>query len=297
MDRTRERQLGALGLCALSVPAVLFLPRGGWTAALMVTAVSMLMAVFGRSVGVREVSKWDRLLSMPLFLWNIMIIGKLAWELSSVHGVDSPLPGLLLLLLSGYAVKKEVVSVVGAVLVFLLGGIYGIVYLCAIPVMDLGELTPQLGETATLAYGFLPLLLLYMYRGRKRERIPWALAGIALVLGAAIITGAMGARDFYTAAKSVNLFGTMERWEPLIGVAVTAGGFCLLSMLFSVNKNIWESVWERKKNFPSEILVCICVGLILTVGKKPGLFWALGTTVCWGLFPILTQFVVHKKKD
>ena len=297
MDRTREKQIGALGLCAFSVIAVLFLPQAGWPGTVLVTGTSMLIAVFGKSMGTESDTRFSEITAIPVFAWNLFIVGKLGWELCFVFGAESPLPGLILLLLSGCAVKKAVVPVVGAVLMFFLVGIYGIMYVFALPTGDMHNLIPTVGKMENLAYGFFPMLLLYMYRGGRRGRGFWALGGVALALGAALVTAATGAEDFYTAAKSVNLFGTMERWEPLVGVAVVGGGFCLLSLLLSVNKTIWENVWKRKKNFPTEILVAICIGGIFGADKVGDGFWALGTTVCWGLFPVLTQFVVCKKKD
>lgn len=297
MDHVRERQLGALGLCAFSVVAVLFLPQAGWTAVGVVTVGSMLIATFGKCATTGKANMGERLLAVPLFVWNILIMGKLGRELSNIHEVESVLPGLLLLLLSAYGVKKGVVPVVGAVLVFFILGIFGAMYLFAIPVGDMGKLTPQRGSAENLVYGFLPILLLYMYKGEKRRgKVSWAIGTIALGVGAAMVTAVMGAPDFYTAAKSVNLFGTMERWEPLVAVGVTAGGFCLLSMLLGVNKEIWSGIWDQKKNFPIELMAAIAAGLILTAGKGGDRFWAMGTAVCWGIIPIITQLVVSKKK-
>ena len=297
MDKTTEKQIGALGLCAFSVIAVLFLPQTGWPGTVLVTGLSMLVAVFGKSVGIGTDGRFVKIASTPIFVWNLIIIGKLGWELCSVIGVESALPAVILLLLGGYAVKKGVVPVVGAVLMFFLVAIYGSMYVFALLAGNIENLMPTVGKTENLAYGFLPMILLYMYIGERRERGVWALGGMALALGATLVTAAVGAEDFYSAAKSINLFGTMERWEPLVGVAVTGGGFCLLSLVLSVNKSIWENVWNRKKNFPTEILVAICIGTVFAARKVGDGFWALGTTVCWGLFPILTQFVVHKKKD
>lgn len=296
MDNTREKQLGALGLCAFSLPAVLFLPQTGWPAAGIVTLGSMLVAVFGKTVVGERISLWEKWLAVPVFLWNVLIMGMVGWELSYIHGVDNPLPGLLLIILGGYAVKKGVVPVVGAVLAFFVPVIYGLVYVFAIPEGDFGKLTPQVRNIENMAYGFLPMLLLYMYKGSKRKKAAWAVAGLILAVGAAVVTAIMDAPDFYTGAKSVNLFGTMERWEPLVGVGMTLGGFCFMAMLFAVNESIWKKLWNQKKKFPVEILLGVCAGVILTGRNGADQFWSLGTTVCWGLFPILTQLVVSEKK-
>lgn len=296
----RNKQLGALGLCAFSVPAVLLLPQTGWAATGIVSAVSMVAVMVGRPVtGAAAATKGVKLLAIPLFVWNIGVIGKLAWELSRVYEVDSVVPGLVLLLLGAYAVKKGVVAEVGAVLLFFLLGIYGVMYLFAIPMIQFHRsVMASVRDPGNVAYGFLPILLLYMYKGEDRKgRLPWAVGGVVLGLGAAVITKGMEAPDFYTAAKSINLFGTMERWEPFVAVALTGGMFCLMAMLYEVDGIIWKDLWQQKKNFPIELITFVSAGMILVAGKVADRFWTLGTALCWGLVPILTQFVGHKKKD
>ncbi len=294
MGNTRDKQLGALGLCAFSVPAILFLPQMGWESVLLVTVAGILVVSFGRAVA----GPTGKLLSLPLLLWNTLILGKLAWEISSVYGTDNPLPGLLLLLLAAYGVKKQAHPVVGAVLAFFLMGIYGILYLFALPNIELKRLIPEREtEIWSMAYGFLPLLLLYMYKeeGRK-QRFLWTGIGAVLALGAAMVTEGVGAENFYTAAKSVNLFGAMERLEPFVASAVTAGGFCLLGLILIVNENIWTGMWSEKKSYPVEFMILPSIAVCLVAPRIENEIWALGTTLCWGLIPVITQFVVYKKK-
>lgn len=294
MGNTREKQLGALGLCAFSVPAVLFLPQAGWESVLMVTLGSLLVVTFGRPV----TENTGKLLSLPLFVWNILMMGKLAWEISTIYGTENPLPGLLLLLLAAYGVKKQAVPVVGAVLGFFIIGIYGSLYLFALPNVELERLIPEReGELWGIAYGFLPMLLLYMHKEKdRRQRFLWTGAAAILALGAAVIKEGMGAGDFYTAAKSVNLFGTMERLEPFVASAVTAGGFCLLGLLMNVNETIWMRLRKESKKCPTEYLLILSMGVCIIASGIKNEAWALGTTLCWGLIPILTQLVVSKKK-
>ncbi len=294
MGNTRERQLGALAFCGFSVPAILFLPQAGWEAVLLVTLGTVLVVTFGRPMAESP----GKLLGLPLILWNVVMMGKLARETAGIFGTENPLPGLLLLLLAAYGGKKQTVPVVGAVVSFFLIGIYGILYLFAMPNIDVQNLVPEReGNIWGLSYGFLPLLLLYMYKGEeKSQRILWTGAGALLALGAAVITEGMGARDFYTAAKSVNLFGTMERLEPFVASAVTAGGFCILGMLINVNEKLWQGIRNEKKKYPIEFLIMPSLALCIMAPEIPEKVWALGTTLCWGLLPIITQFVVQKKK-
>ena len=295
MNKTGEKQIGAWGFCAFSLPAILLLPQAGWETVLVVTLGSGMVAIFGRSV----IGSVGWALSLPLILWNGVIIGKVAWEISAVYGTVNPLPGLLLLLLAAYSAKKERLPVVAAVVAFFLVGIYGILYLFAIPDIDISRLMPEREtEIRTVAYGFMPLLLLYVYRAEERRgRAVWLGIGTMLAIGAAIITEGIGARDFYTAAKSVNLFGTMERLEPFVAAAATAGGFCFIGFLIKVNENLWECVRKEKKIWPQNIILLLSLAVCIVAPRIRDEVWALGTTLCWGLIPIITQFVVCKKKD
>ena len=299
MDNVREKQIGALGLCAFSAPAILFLPQADWRWTTVVVGMAMLIMIFGKPVDTGNSAKKMRFVGIPLFIWNIIIMSKTAWDISGIHGVSSPLPGLLLLLLAAYGVKKEVLPVVGAVLVFFIVGIYGILYLFALPDTELTKTVWQTqGGLNGISFGFLPILLLYMYKGeRRKEREIWALIGLLLVLGAMLITKGMGASTFYTASMSVNVLGAMERLEPFVGVALTVGGFCLMGMLLSVNQSLWEKMKMEKRKYPIVLLTIVAGIGIWLVRKVDARIIEIGTTVCWGFVPILTQLVVTGKKE
>lgn len=296
-DHVKEKQIGALGFCAFSIPGILYLPQREWGWMLVILGASMLITAMGKPLSMENPSKSLRLLMIPLFLWNVVMISRIVWDISAVHRVASPLPGVLLLILGAYGVKKRVLPVVGAVLMFFLVGIYGILYLFALPEVQWDRVVwGEQWNPVGIAYGFLPLLLLYMYRGEnKKGRWIWLLMGAGLTIGAAVITKGLNAPNFFTASMSVNVLGTMERLEPFVGVAVTAGGFCLMGMLFRVNENLWEIIWMQKKKYPLEIIMIIGImGIWLIPRGETGII-DLGTTVCWGLIPILTQLVVSGK--
>ena len=88
----------------------------------------------------------------------------------------------------------------------------------------------------------------------------------------------------------------MERLEPFVSAAVTAGGFCLFGMLITIDQIIWEDVFKQKRKCPLEWFLGISVGICIMSTKISEITWAIGTTLCWGLIPIITQFVVLLKK-
>ncbi len=298
MNLTENKQLGALGFCALSLPAVLFLPQGGWAVALLVSLGSALLLCFGSSIP-REDQSWQvKILSLLIFLWNIAIIGKICTVISEINGVQSPLPGLLLLLLTGYGVKKQVLTSTAAVIAFFMAAIYGILFIFAVPNVEISSLKPAEGQNLSgMAYGFLPILLLYVYKKEKKKTVAlWAAAGAALIVGAAVITQGMEAQDFYTASKSVNILGTMERLEPLVAAASTAGAYCMMGLLLSVNQNIEKGIRKKESKYLLEIEIFIASGICILLPEAEEWIWSIGTTVCWGLIPILTQVMVFRKK-
>lgn len=299
MGNAREKQLGAWLLCGFSVVAILFLSRGDWRAVIAVMVGVGLVTVFGKPMIREQPTAMEKILGTGLFLWNIVVLGKLGWELSKIHGVTNPMPGMILLILGGYGTKKKVHPVISGVLVFFLLGIYGMLYLFALPELKAENLlTKGQGELSGIAYGFLPMLLLYMYKdisGKKRSY--WILGCGIVAIGTAVITEGMGLPDFYSASMSVNIFGAMERLEPFVASAVTAGGFCLIGFLLVVNETVWNEVWERKKNFPVEWIILLSGAGILGASVLTERMYTVGTTLCWGLVPVLTQLIVYRKKE
>ncbi len=299
MENRKDKQLGALGLCAVTIVYSMFIPQMGWKIVLPVTMGNLLIVTFGKSIRTVKTTGTAKALSVPLFLWNILMLSIMARELSSVHMVDTPLPGLLLLLLAAYSVKRKVLTVVGAVLMFFIVGIYGTLYIFALPNVDMTKRAVESGKELTaIAYSLFPILFIYMYRGeKKRQKFVWALGAAVMALGAAIITTGMNAPNFYIASMSVNVLGTMERLEPFVASAITMGGFCLVGVLFRVNEIIWDEMWEIKKNFPLKIILLLSGGGVILSGRVDRKLLALGTTVCWGIVPIITQLIVQRKKD
>lgn len=297
MNDLKEKQLSAWGICAMSFIGVFLLPQTGWMATTILSVGTLVVVLVGNSMATDSEGKVERYLGIPIFIWNIIMMSKVGREISVLHGTDSILPGLLLLFLGYYGFRKGVMPVVGTVLLFFIGAVYGMIYLFSVSNIAPENLIPtgklNLGNTV---YGLCPILLLYMYGGESRKyRIPtMALIGLT-ALGAAVITAGMGVADFYTASMSVTLFGTMERLEPFVACAGTVGAFCLMGLLLSVNENLWKKMMIEKKKYPAlEIFLLSTVGLLLIpyIGDR---IMTAGTTLCWGLAPVLTQLVVSGK--
>ncbi len=281
MRQTESKQLAALDFCAFSVPAILILPQTGWVVALFAAlATSILLHL--------PPIQLPKPLRLTLIAWNCLMLGYFARILCFPE--EKELLGLLLLLLAAYAAGKFCVPRVAAVLFFFLVATYLALMGFALPNVDYSTLAPkQNADWSVLPFALAPTLLLYI----RKDRMPksaLSLAPIALAVLAAIVTEGLHAENFYTAAKSVNILGTMERLEPMVSAALTAGGFCLLGLLCTANQTLLSDRKLSAANFLGGIL-----GFYLAP-TLPHIVLVLGTAIFWGLLPILPQWVVKLKK-
>ena len=282
LNTSSFRQYAALGFCAFTVPAILFLPQCGWLLALTAALTTALLCAGG------PVPLPNRMISALLFLWNCLMLGFFASQLS--QQTDSPLPGLLLLLLSAYGAERKTLPRVGAVLWFFLTAMYGALLLFALPNPDLSHLTPQRnGDWTLLPYALAPTAVLYLCKERGKSA-PWLLGGVVLAALAAAVTQGLRAPDFYTAAKSVTLLGAMERLEPLVLTGLTAGGFCLMGLLCCLNEKL-----ARKNRGAIYGFFGGAVGYFL-LPLLSDVVLAVGTAIFWGLLPFCLQLIDFLKK-
>jgi hypothetical protein len=271
------RQYAALGFCAFTVPAILFLPQCGWVWAGLTALVTAILCLGG------TVELPNRPLSALLLLWNCLILGFFARQLSLE--AESHLPGLLLLLLAAYAAGEHTLPRVAGVVFFFLTLMYGALLLFALPKQEFSALAPKITcPWELLPYGLAPTAVLYLSRERGKPTL-WLAGGIVLAVLAAVVTQGMRAPDFYTAAKSVSLLGTMERLEPLVLSALTAGGFCLMGLLCTLNQKIGKLRSGSAVNFVGGFAGYLLVPMV------SGAWLALGTAIFWGLLPFGLQFV------
>ena len=203
---------------------------------------------------------------------------------------DSDLPGLLLLLLAAYAAGRRTLPRVAAVVFFFLLAMYGALLLFALPEQELSALAPKTQcDWTLLPYALAPTAVLYLCKERGKPTL-WLAGGILLAALAAVVTQGLRAPDFYTAAKSVTVLGTMERLEPLVLSALTAGGFCLMGLLCSLNQELSGGKTGAALNFLGGAAGYLLLPLLSST------FLALGTAVFWGLLPFGLQFVELLKK-
>ena len=316
MTQASSRQYGALGFCAFSVPAVLLLPGAGW---LWATLAALAVAVFlflgfrlQRKTGLSPAeiaARWKvgRVLLLLALFWNLLLLGAAAKQLCAAFpdGSDTPLIGLLLLLLASYAAKRERGPRVAAILFFFLLGLYGLLFGFSLTELRLSYLHPvRQVNPVRISTALVPLCLLYLPCGAKKKGYLWCLAGVVLAFVAAFMTAGIlsptvAAEEgfaLYEAAKSVSIFGVIGRLEPLVSMAVSLGGFCLLYLICSANCSLLRAIVPEKKteNFSINFFAG-ALGIWLS-GLLSGSWIALGTTIFWGIFPLGTLLLGSRKK-
>ena len=273
------KQYCALQFTVLSVPAILLLPQVGWLWSSAAVVIALLLVRFAQ-VGA---------FTLP---WNFVAIGASADLLCEAFPNSNILIGLLLLLLAAYAASKgrEIVLRVAAIVFFLHIILYGLLLGFSLPKTEVTVDLPQRPLALLSVLAAVPCAMLAPNKGKPGWKV---IAGIAVFAG---LTSLVGKGDFYTAMKSVSILGAMERLEPLVSVAVTMGGFCLLSMLCCVNEKLFSQKFPEQKKWTGYLnflLGSACIWLSRLLGTTT---LAIGTAIFWGLIPLLAQSLGNSKK-
>ncbi|MGM9553281.1 MAG: GerAB/ArcD/ProY family transporter [Faecousia sp.] len=313
------RRLYALGFCAFLVPAVLHLPSAGWLwtaaassfCALLLAVLIALRRKCGHTLSeIAARAPIGRCVLLLVLLWNLLLLGSTAGELCAAYpkGNTFPLIGLLLLLLAAYAAERgeAVVLRVGAIVFFALLIFFALILGFALPKVHLAWLAPQTSvDWKRLTAVLCPTVVLYLGgSGEKSKCAPWLLLGVVFAtLCAAVTVGtlspAVASEDrfpFYTAAKSVSVLGAMERLEPLVSAALTAGGFCLLALICAANGRILGAFLPKAEKCTALLNFALGGSAMWLSKLLPAALIAVGTTIFWGIFPIITLSLGTRKK-
>ncbi len=176
-----------------------------------------------------------------VLLGGALLLGGAARALCAIYPESrgGPLTGLLLLLAAAYAAERgeETVLRSGAILFFFLTAVEAVILGFSAVQVRAAWLAPQTGRVpfAAMTAALSPVAVLYV-RGGARRTGGWLAAGIGLCAAAALCAaGTLSPRvageeafAVYTMAKSVSVFGVMERLEPVVSAAQCDGGGLLL---------------------------------------------------------------------
>lgn len=239
-----SRKSGALLFCACSVPAVLLLPKLHPAAVVLSAAAAVgLFMLMQDGADLAE----NRCLSFAASFLLVLLLGRAA----QFTGISYPTAehtlwmDLLLLALAVYASKGGLDRIlrVCAICFFFLIVIYLLIAVFSLKNINViyptGVVRPEIGYTS-LIWVFLPVLFCTHRAIRVRQRRGiWAALLFALWILPTILVWISQSRDFascekvpfYAMVKTIRAFRIVERFEPVLSAALTAGNFCLMSAL------------------------------------------------------------------
>ena len=227
-------------------------------------------------------------------------------------GDEARLSGAVLLALAAYGSIKgtDAIARCVAILAPIVGALYAVVLLAALPQIEWQWCKPW--GSAQLLVEYLPVLLLpsaaLFLQSRtehRRARVLLAAFGAAPALIAFVTVGCLSphlasaeAAPFYTLSKSLRLLSVMERFEPLVCAVLYLGFFGLLTVLVQAGAAMLWCACTESEHAPGWVGAACCAGIFLMRLARvqiPNEVFAIGATVFWGIFPLLTLLVVAIK--
>lgn len=201
-----------------------------------------------------------------------------------------PLFPLALLVLAGAAARQGTgaagrcaVPVAWGCILFL-----GVVVAAALP-----EAKPAAGEwpegLPVLTVALLGVCGWFLPSEREKPERLW--------LGLAVFTLLLLAlgKDLRTAAKGIELFGILQRFEALVSCALTASLFLSLTLLAAAGGEILRALGVKK--ITGEAVLLPAAALMFWISEVPAWVFSIGTAIFWGILPALAQGIGDSGKD
>lgn len=194
----------------------------------------------------------------------------------------------------------------GAVLLWLLAGLYGVVLTFSLPQIRPAWLAPRADWRGMLCcFGILLLPGVGLCLERDgRPAFPWqvwvtaALAAVGALTTSGILSPALAAEPeaFRTLSRSVSILGVMQRFEALISAAQLISGFCLCTLLLAAARSLLEALAGKARAV--RIFRPVLPALLAMSWLNPSFLpKASGiAAICSGLFLILIQLLVPQKR-
>ena len=269
-SRISSRQLGALALSAAAVPVFRCCCRFSWVWVLLGGAaaaalLSGLTALLNRRPRAGSASRLARL-CLPFLAAGAM---QAAWESSFAfpetagNGVAAAL--VLLLALWAAFLGPAAAGRCAGILLWITGGLYGIVLLFSLPELrtewlrPVGDLKDALGCAGALGIPGAALLLApALGEDQRVPDWPWWGAVLAAAAASAVTGGILSpalAKEpeaFRTLARGVSVLGVIRRFEALVNGAMLMSGFalCVLYIVaFMMQIGIYRGHEKTQKKF------------------------------------------------
>ena len=222
-------------------------------------------------------------------------------------------PAVLAALTAWVCIRGENASArCAAVLAPLLAGLYLILLAAALPDVK-REWCGLWGENRGIPEAgsamLLPTAALFLREGEEgKGKRAWWLLGVMAAGPAAMALAASGRLSpqvvraeklpFYSMTKSLSILSVMERFEPVLSVALLIGMFCMAALLAECAAKLGcAALGTERRKWHCAALCAAAFGLSFGVDRLPEELWSAGAALFWGLTVILAQVVVGIKKD
>lgn len=289
------RQLGAWLLCALSAPLAQMAGGTPWVVVLVTGVVCLAASWYANRTKLQP----GKLICALEFAWIPCVLGAaFRWIVGSWPSGDvyPAIPLVLLALAAACASGGEGKAAgAGSVLFWLTALIYSAVVIAGIGEVEPAMLRPDINTGSwELAAVFLIPAAAGLAPGMRRKLQPISLVAMAVfstvisILIAGSVSPAVAQSvesPLYQWVRGLGLFGTLERFEALVAVALTMGWFAALSYLLCVAGSLAE--WLKPGWFKTGVWICAGVsaaGIFLDqwIGGAP---LAIGSVILWIALP------------
>lgn len=314
------RQIFVFCLTALSAPAVIVCAGLPWpwvlALGMFAAAVETGLVLLWHSSGEENLphlifAAWGRPLGKVLLTLTAGFCILLLWRF--VPAADAAFPDddtlpfvpLTLLAVAAWSVwhgRAAVIRAVG-VLLFFVAALYITVFAFALPDADVSRLGAWQTDAslAPAAVLFLPTMGLYLTRPKQEKgKFPafWIFLLVALPAAVSAICAAVpGSRgSFYEMAKSIEVLSVAQRLEPLVSALLTVGWFAALCLPALCVGEMADAVGLSPRAAAVGACLLSAPSVLCKRLVSDEILAVLGAVFCV-IFPLLTLFVVARKKD
>lgn len=308
-DKIGERQRWAWQTAALSAVAACCLCKISWLWVLLgsiaVTIYQIILETHMPEQGlansaVSSLGWFGKLVLLLTWGWTIYTMGWAAGladrAFPMIHG--TPILGWIILAVAAWGSWKgtAVCARCCSVLSLFLICIYGLVLAFAIPEVQFKNLNPtgtwidSIQVLGLLLVGsgvwYGPIEKSEKRAGWRRLLLPLMAAGLSAITTGMLSPGLVQLRQdpFYDVAKSISLFGVMERIEPLLSVAMTMGVFALLTTMATACQSIGQALKPGRWYGCGS---CAAAIPLLLLDYKTGEIQTFGAILVWLILPVL----------
>lgn len=257
----------------------------------------------------RSATRLGKWMSLLQILSTSVCLGSLAGKSASCwsHAGDLPIIPWTLLLLAAFATGSggDRARRSGSVLLWFLMPIVGITLLAGVGEM---ELTRVRIMEALPTWGLIPLFLLpclhYFSKDRSHTKTKKRICalGILGVIAAfwmdATLGGQVAAKAdnaFLEYSKGITLFGAAERFEALVGCALTIGWFGFFTYLLGITYASGERL-GKGRGAPAVWISTVAAGILMWKVHIPVELGGILILISWVFLPLLTQ-ILEKVKN